>query len=165
MESVILRCVCITIFLVFYVMTFWSYYQTVMTDVGRVPREFWLTVSDMEAMGAEQTEEGRKRVMESIVAGRGLPIACRTYTGDFRLCEKCNLIKPDRAHHCSVCDCCVLKMDHHCPWVNNCVSFSNYKFFVLFLGYAFTLCMWSAITSFHYFLQFWKNELHQVHEH
>lgn len=36
-----------------------------------------------------------------------------------RLCRRCKAYKPARAHHCSVCRRCVIKMDHHCPWVNN----------------------------------------------
>lgn len=29
-------------------------------------------------------------------------------------CRKCHNFKPLRAHHCSLCDACVLRMDHHC---------------------------------------------------
>jgi hypothetical protein len=33
-----------------------------------------------------------------------------------RLCRRCKAFKPQRAHHCSVCRRCIIKMDHHCPW-------------------------------------------------
>jgi palmitoyltransferase len=26
----------------------------------------------------------------------------------------CHVFKPDRCHHCSICNRCVLNMDHHC---------------------------------------------------
>jgi len=30
-----------------------------------------------------------------------------------RKCHSCMIYKPDRTHHCSVCNQCVLRMDHH----------------------------------------------------
>ncbi len=31
--------------------------------------------------------------------------------GPKRLCRRCNAFKPDRAHHCSICKRCIIKMD------------------------------------------------------
>ena len=28
-----------------------------------------------------------------------------------RLCRRCNAYKPERAHHCSICKRCIIKMD------------------------------------------------------
>ena len=73
-----------------------------------------------------------------------------------RYCKPCTAIKPDRCHHCSICRRCVLKMDHHCPWVNNCIGFGNYKFFVLFLLYATLYCFYVSVSDMPYFISYWK---------
>ncbi|KAJ7061765.1 zf-DHHC-domain-containing protein [Mycena amicta] len=49
-----------------------------------------------------------------------------------RWCSKCAIVKPYRAHHCRVCGTCILKFDHHCPWIGQCVGARNHKFFVNF---------------------------------
>ncbi|XP_071043580.1 palmitoyltransferase ZDHHC20-B isoform X2 [Parasteatoda tepidariorum] len=156
-ESVIERIFYLIVYHAVFAMFIWAYWQTIFTDIGLVPRQFKLSPADAEQLERDQSEDNQRRLLESFA--RDLPVACRTMNGSIRYCEKCHNIKPDRAHHCSVCGVCVLKMDHHCPWVNNCVSFTNYKFFILFLGYALLYCLFIAASSLQYFIQFWTNNL------
>ena len=58
----------------------------------------------------------------------------------------CDEVKPARTHHCKVCGTCVFLMDHHCPWVNNCVGLENYRYFLLFIFYLTVGCGYMCIT-------------------
>lgn len=39
-----------------------------------------------------------------------------------QLCPDCETVRTSRSRHCSVCQHCVERFDHHCPWINNCVG-------------------------------------------
>ncbi|KAJ3671572.1 hypothetical protein LUZ60_007651 [Juncus effusus] len=111
------------------VMLTWCYIKAVFSDPGTVPAD-WRPPVD------EETGE--------------------TST---RYCDRCQRWKPPRCHHCSVCDKCVLKMDHHCVWVVNCVGARTYKFFLLFVVYTFlemTLCTFALLP--HFFSFFYGNK-------
>ena len=49
------------------------------------------------------------------------------------ICPRCEVLTTPRSHHCAICDRCVERWDHHCPWINNCVGVSNGNYFMAML--------------------------------
>mmetsp|Transcript_27293 Transcript_27293/g.77481 ORF Transcript_27293/g.77481 Transcript_27293/m.77481 type:complete len:388 (-) Transcript_27293:112-1275(-) len=101
-----------------------SYVRSILTDPGSIPDE-----DPLWQYG------GAARSVDIDLVPMALQEMKRT--GERRHCKWCGKYKPDRCHHCRVCKCCILKMDHHCPWIYNCVGFANYKYFFLLLLYSF----------------------------
>jgi len=88
---------------------------------------------------------------------------------EMKNCEKCigkETWKPMRAHHCSECGFCVFKMDHHCPWINNCVGQRNMKYFLQFVFYIMLssamLCI-LCVLSFYNLLTSKNTKFHMNH--
>jgi len=149
------KVICAVVFHCLTALFVWSYTMVVFTPPGFAPPSWHLSPDQVDKLRSAQSEEEWKAMLFTLAEQLSCRVKQRSVQNAVRYCEKCLAIKPDRSHHCSVCEKCTLKMDHHCPWVNNCVGFHNYKFFLLFLGYAILYCLWIATTSFRFFLRIW----------
>jgi hypothetical protein len=77
---------------------------------------------------------------------------CKKFDVEFKRCDKCYIVRTPRVQHCKICKSCVMKMDHHCPWINNCIGQFNQKFFILFCLYSFIGCLHSCYLLIYYSL-------------
>ena len=101
----------------------------------RLNNQFYIGDVEGERIALSQTIEERRTGLIRLARQANLPLLTRHFDGSkhftediffrngktsfstgVRYCFVCQCIKPDRAHHCSVCEKCVLRYDHHCPW-------------------------------------------------
>jgi len=109
------------------VLAMYSHLAAMTTDPGSVPKESRPLPDDEQENDFEANEKGGNRDPWK------------------KYCKRCKAFKPVRAHHCSICSRCIVKMDHHCPWVNNCVGIGNHKLFLLFLFWVNSVCIYSLV--------------------
>ncbi|XP_005104338.1 palmitoyltransferase ZDHHC6 isoform X2 [Aplysia californica] len=84
-----------------------------------------------------------------------------------QFCECCQGYKAPRSHHCRKCGRCVMKMDHHCPWINTCCGHFNHGNFCWFLLFAPIGCIHAIVIlapsiyralNFHHYYYYKRDE-------
>uniref|UniRef100_A0A8D0EZE1 Palmitoyltransferase n=1 Tax=Strix occidentalis caurina TaxID=311401 RepID=A0A8D0EZE1_STROC len=81
-----------------------------------------------------------------------------------RRCGYCMVKQPMRAKHCQLCQHCVRRYDHHCPWIENCVGEKNHPLFIVYLSAQLVVLLWGGHVAWSglYFEQSWEWLQHNI---
>ena len=74
------------------------------------------------------------------------------------VCVKCRIPKLKGTVHCIVCNACCKDFDHHCFWLNRCISKRNLKLFKLFLILLFLFCIGNIYFSISNLISFFISD-------
>ncbi|KAG9129067.1 hypothetical protein Leryth_016888 [Lithospermum erythrorhizon] len=123
------------------------FFLTSSRDPGIIPRSltppdydetFDLNTPSMEWVNGRTPHLKIPRVKDVVVNGHEVKV---------KYCDTCLLYRPPRASHCSICNNCVQRFDHHCPWLGQCIGIRNYRFFYMFITTSTILCAYVFVFS------------------
>ena len=80
-----------------------------------------------------------------------------------KICKKCKIIKPEKAHHCKICKRCVRQFNHHCFLLYTCIGLYNYKFYLLCVIYSLSLLSFMLSTSIETFITLYSKQFYSLH--
>jgi palmitoyltransferase len=69
------------------------------------------------------------------------------------MCPDCQVLRTSRSKHCAICNRCVERFDHHCPWLNNCVGIQNHNPYLVFIFSLLTVLILIILSSLDMLLQ------------
>ncbi|CAH2063916.1 unnamed protein product [Thlaspi arvense] len=123
------------------ILDFTFLYLTSTRDPGIIPRNKEAPVSETPEVVTQSLEWVSDKVGNAKLP-RTRDVTVNGFTVKVKFCDTCKLYRPPRASHCSICNNCVQRFDHHCPWVGQCIALRNYPFFVCFLSCSTLLCLY-----------------------
>lgn len=96
-------------------------------DLGILPRNIHLPQKPRNNQIIDPPEEYFNSISLPYINSKDYPGVIIKY------CSTCHIWRPPRSSHCAICDVCVLSHDHHCVFLNSCVGYRNYTYFIWFL--------------------------------
>lgn len=118
----------LVVYLFLTIISLLSFALTAFSDPGIIPR-------GILPPDVERSYKGPVHIKQRLMIGG------RLY--ELKWCSTCHVFRPPRSFHCYICNNCVERFDHHCPWIGNCIGLRNYAYFSFFVNSLQLVCVWA----------------------